>query len=141
MFDNILTVCDGNICRSPTAAFLLARETGKHVESAGLVGLTDHDMDATAKDVAIENGLDCPAHSARKLTSDICRQFDLILVMETRQKERLISQFPQASGKVMLLGHWLKQEVPDPYRKSREVYEYTYRLIQESVASWKPKLT
>ncbi len=140
MFDSLLTVCDGNICRSPTAAFMLARETGKRVDSAGLVGLEGNDMDDTARSVAEANGLECPKHVARKLTAAICRDYDLILVMEQRQKDRIMAKMPEASGKVMLLGHWLGRDIPDPYRKSREVYEETYRLIKEAVASWQGKL-
>lgn len=140
MFERILMVCDGNICRSPTAAFLLAKRSGKQVESAGIVGLEGRDMDATAREVAQAKGLDCPAHVARKLTRDMCRQADLILVMEQRQKDRVVALVPEASGKVMLLGHWLGEEIPDPYRKHREVYEHAYALIDKAVASWQDKL-
>ena len=140
MFEHILIVCDGNICRSPTAAFLLAKRSGKRVESAGIVGLEGHDMDATAREVAQANGLDCPVHVARKLTRDLCRQVDLILVMEQRQKDRVAALAPEASGKVMLLGHWLGEEIPDPYRKHREVYEHAYALIDKAVNSWQEKL-
>lgn len=140
MFDHILVICDGNICRSPTAAFLLADRTHKQVSSAGIIGLEGHDMDKTARAVAAANGLNCPVHCARKLTRDMCRQADLLLVMETRQKDRVMALVPEASGKVMLLGHWINEEIPDPYKKSREVYEYAYALIEKAVTSWQTRL-
>ena len=140
MFERILTVCDGNICRSPTAAFLLAARSGKQVDSAGLVGLTGHDMDAVAREVASAHGVDCPVHVARKLSDEMCRTADLILVMELRQKDRVMALAPAASGKVMLLGHWLGEEIPDPYKKHRDVYEHAYALIDRAVDSWLPKL-
>lgn len=140
MFEHILVVCDGNICRSPSAAFLLAQQSGKQVESAGIVGLEGHDMDATARAVAQAHGLDCPLHVARKLTRELCRAADLILVMESRQKDRVMQLVPEASGKIMLLGHWLGEEIPDPYKKHREVYEHVYELIEKAVASWQAKL-
>ena len=82
MFNRILVVCDGNICRSPTVAAMLRElKPEKAVSSAGLVGLVGQDMEATARAVAEEDGLDCGAHVARKLDSELCRDSDLILVM------------------------------------------------------------
>ena len=107
MFERVLIVCDGNICRSPTVAALLRElKPGKTVSSAGLVGLVGNEMEPTARAVAEENGLECGPHTARKLDSELCRDSDLILVMESRQKERLSRVFPEASGKTFLLSHW-----------------------------------
>ena len=53
MFNRILVVCDGNICRSPTvAAMLRDLKPEKVISSAGLVGLVGQDMEATARAVA-----------------------------------------------------------------------------------------
>ena len=53
MFNRILVVCDGNICRSPTVAAMLRElKPEKAVSSAGLVGLVGQDMEATARAVA-----------------------------------------------------------------------------------------
>src|SRR5690606_277607 len=97
MFDSILVVGAGDVCRSPGAGAMLMRETQKKVSSAGLVALVDHDMDALAREVALSHGLECPAHSARKLTREMCRDADLILVMETRQRDRVAELAPEAS--------------------------------------------
>lgn len=141
MFDSILVVCDGNICRSPTAAAMLMRDTQKKVSSAGLVALVDHDMDALAREVALSHGLECPAHSARKLTREMCRDADLILVMETRQRDRVADLAPEVSGKTLLLGKWLgEQSIPDPYKRHREVYEQAYQMIAQAVAAWAQRL-
>lgn len=139
MFERILVVCDGNICRSPTAAAMLQRDlpAGKVVTSAGLVALVGHDMDATAREVAAAHGLSCPPHSARKLTREMCREADVILVMENRQWDRLANLAPEASGKTFLLGKWHEnQEIPDPYKRSREVYEQAFELMTQGVAAW-----
>ena len=107
MFERILIVCDGNICRSPTVAAMLRElKPGKTVSSAGLVGLVGHDMESTARAVAEENGLECGPHTARKLDSELCRDSDLILVMESRQKERLSRVFPEASGMILIAAFW-----------------------------------
>lgn len=141
MFENILVVCDGNICRSPTVENMLAQRTKKTVSSAGLVALVDREMDATAREVAQENGLECRPHSGTKLTRELCRQADLILVMEARQKERVSKLAPEASGKTMLLGKWIgDKEVPDPFKRSREVYDQAYVIMDEAVNEWVKRL-
>lgn len=101
------------------AAMLHELKPGKTVSSAGLVGLVGHDMEPTARAVAEENGLECGPHTARKLDSELCRDSDLILVMESRQKERLSRAFPEASGKTFLLSHWNGgHDIPDPYKEA-----------------------
>ena len=87
MFERILVVCDGNICRSPTvAAMLAAARSDKRISSAGLVGLEGHDMDPTAREVAAAQGLECGPHHGRKLDRAMCHDADLILVMEGRRR-------------------------------------------------------
>lgn len=142
MFHSILVVCDGNICRSPTAAALLrARLPGKSVSSAGLVALEGHDMDDTARAVAEAHGVSCGPHQGRKLNTALCLEADLILVMETRQRDRIIEQYPQVSGKTFLLSHWGGgQDIPDPYRRGREVFERIFPVLREAVEDWAAKL-
>ncbi len=142
MFERILVVCDGNICRSPTVAAMLRElKPGKAVSSAGLVGLVGHDMEPTARAVAEENGLDCGSHTARKLDSTLCRDSDLILVMESRQKERLGRAFPEASGKTFLLTHWNgAHDIPDPYKRGRDAFERIYPMMDEASRAWAAKL-
>lgn len=142
MFNRILVVCDGNICRSPTVAAMLRElKPEKVVSSAGLVGLVGQDMETTARAVAEENGLDCGTHVARKLDSELCRDSDLILVMESRQKERLGRAFPEASGKTFLLSHWNGgHDIPDPYKRGRDAFERIYPPMREATKAWAEKL-
>ena len=70
MFERILVICDGNICRSPTVAAMLSElKPGLSIASAGLIGLEGQDMEPTARDVAQQHGLECGPHIARKLTA------------------------------------------------------------------------
>lgn len=142
MFMRILVVCDGNICRSPTvAAMLQAARPEKIVSSAGLVGLEGHDMDKTARAVAASNSLECGEHRGRKLTRELCRDADLLLVMEARQRDRIIERFPEASGKTFLLSHWNgARDIPDPYRRGREAFERIYPMMRQAVDAWLTKI-
>ena len=72
MFKNILIVCVGNICRSPTAEALFAhRLSGQDltISSAGIGALVGNPMDKTAHEVLQDNGLELPAHCARQVDS------------------------------------------------------------------------
>lgn len=138
MFNKILVVCVGNICRSPTGERLLKHyEPALTVESAGLGALVGKGADATATSVAQDHQLSLAGHSARQITGRMCREYDLILVMEKRHIAALCEIAPEMRGKVMLFGHWDgEREIPDPYRKSREAFEAVYTLLDRSARQW-----
>ncbi|EIB98245.1 MULTISPECIES: protein-tyrosine-phosphatase [Pantoea] len=138
MITSVLVVCVGNICRSPTGERLFKRALPDlDVRSAGLGALVGHPADQTASDVAAAQGLSLDGHQAQQLTAEMCRQADLILVMEKRQIEQVNRIDPAARGKTMLLGHWLNQkEIADPYRKSREAFEEIYGLLENATQKW-----
>lgn len=142
MFDRILVVCDGNICRSPTVAVMLqSLKPGKSITSAGLVGLEGQEMEPTARNVAESNGLDCDPHIAKRLTAELCHDSDLILVMESRQKELISQRFPEASGKTFLLTQWNgKHDIPDPYKRGRDAFERVYPMMETATRAWAEKL-
>ncbi|MGE9549653.1 protein tyrosine phosphatase [Erwinia amylovora] len=138
MINSILVVCVGNICRSPTGERLLKTALpGKQVASAGLSAMVDHAADNTASSVASEHGLSLDGHVARQLTSGMCRDYDLLLVMEKKHVDLVNRINPSVRGKTMLFGHWLnQQEIADPYKKSRDAYEATYGLLENAAQKW-----
>ncbi|BDV29788.1 low molecular weight phosphatase family protein [Microbacterium terricola] len=93
----ILTVCTGNICRSPLAAVILrARlaDLGVDVRSAGTRGLPSAPMTPEAVDLALARGIDpaeTGAHLSRYLTEAHLSTPDLILAM-TREHRRAIAE-------------------------------------------------
>ncbi len=138
MFNKILVVCVGNICRSPTAERLLKQyQPALTVASAGLGALVGKGADAMAVDVAQAHDLSLEGHVARQITARMCREYDLILAMEKRHIHTLCEMAPEMRGKVMLFGHWdNEREIPDPYRKSREAFEAVYSLLDHSARKW-----
>ena len=138
MIKSVLVVCVGNICRSPTGERLFKRALPDlDVRSAGLGALVGHAADRMASEVAAAQGLSLEGHQAQQLTAEMCRQADLILVMEKRHIEQVNRIDPAARGKTMLLGHWLNQkEIADPYRKSREAFEEIYGLLENATQKW-----
>jgi len=141
MFNNILIVCVGNICRSPMAEYLLkARlpaDSGKQIHSAGIGALVDKPADAIAQELLQEQGIDASPHRARQVTQDMLARADLILAMEDGHLKRLHEIAPQIRGRAFLLGKWQNnQPVPDPYRQQRPAFEHAYKLIDQACDSW-----
>ena len=140
MFNNILVVCIGNICRSPTAEFLLREkldDESKTVHSAGLGALVGKGIETTAAALLENHGVSSGGHSARQLDAALIAQADIVLVMESNHLKGVLSIAPEARGKTFLLGKWLdNREVPDPYRKSEEMFQQVYGLIDEACDSW-----
>jgi protein-tyrosine phosphatase len=142
MFNNILVVCVGNICRSPSGEYLLkSLLPNKNIASAGVGALVGKPADKLACQVAEENGISLVGHQGRQLTSALCREFDLILVMEQGHINAVTNIAPEARGKTMLFSQWLqKQDIPDPHRQSKEAFDHAYNLIEASAQAWAQKL-
>ena len=142
MFDSILVVCTGNICRSPIGERILrSLLPNKKIDSAGTGALVEYPADESAIKVAESHGLSLLGHKARQFTSSLGRQYDLILVMEKSHIEQIGRIAPDVRGKTMLFGHWLDQrDIPDPFRKRDEAFLSVYKLIEQSGKAWAQKL-
>lgn len=112
-----------------------------NVSSAGISALVDKPIDDSAAKELIAHGYNSEGHSARLLNEQLIQEADLILVMENFQQQRLMQQYPAASGKVMLLGKWLGDlEINDPYRKSSEAFSLVFEQIESAAKLWSDKL-
>lgn len=142
MFNSILVVCTGNICRSPIAERLLRNYLpSKKIDSAGVRALVGHEADDTACLISEQNGVSLEGHTGQQFNASLARRYDLILVMEKEHIEEISEIAPEVRGKTMLLGYWLdKKEIPDPYRKSYEAFESVYGNIELACQSWIGKL-
>ncbi len=142
MFNNILVVCMGNICRSPTGERLLQRYfPEKTVHSAGIIAKNGMPAYDSAIRIAEQHSLSLENHQSRRLTSELCNKADLILVMENDHIAKIHQQFPETRGKVMLFGQWInKTEIPDPHKRSDEMFEHVYQLMEKASMTWQGKI-
>lgn len=137
----VLTLCIGNICRSPIAQGLLAQQLPQHtVLSAGLSALVGQGADPLSVQVAAAHGVDISTHRAQQITSFLCQQADLILVMEQMHKTQLEQQFPSVRGKTFRLGQYSQFDIADPYRQPLQAFETAYAAIAQGVSDWVPRI-
>ncbi|HQW20957.1 MAG TPA: low molecular weight protein-tyrosine-phosphatase [Rhodocyclaceae bacterium] len=146
MFNKIITICTGNICRSPAAEYLLRQRLEAvaswqgSVHSAGIGALVNHPADENTQAMMLAKDIDLSAHRAKQLTLEHLRQADLVLVMEKHHRQAVLDLDPTARGKTFLLGHWINTEIPDPYRRGEEAHAEALRLIELAISPWLEKL-
>lgn len=97
----ILTVCTGNVCRSPLGEQLLAlglEGLPVTVASAGTGALVDEGMPAQSLRIARGLGVLTPeTHRARQITADMIREADLVLGMAREHRRQIVALVPRAS--------------------------------------------
>jgi protein-tyrosine phosphatase len=141
-FENILVVCVGNICRSPMAmALLKAQYPQKHIDSAGVSAVVGHSADSAAIEVMESQKIDITDHIAKQITEELTVKADLILTMSTSQTKWIESKWPHCRGKTFRLGHWLDQDIADPYRHELSAFETAYQDIVASLEFWQEKIS
>ncbi|WP_431685893.1 low molecular weight protein-tyrosine-phosphatase [Hahella sp. NBU794] len=142
---NILFVCMGNICRSPTAhgvfeAFLQRAGLTDCVEvdSAGTGGWHAGELpDRRAREFAGKRGYSLEHIRARQVTPDDFEQFDLVLAMDRDNLANLQHICPQKhQSKVKLFLDFAsssdEREVPDPYYGGPQGFEHVLDLVEDA---------
>ncbi len=136
----ILVVCKGNICRSPLAEAYLKHQVEKNgmpiaVYSAGLETSFGKPAHPFAQRVGTQGGLLLDKHATQPLHKEQVERADIILVMEWRQRNRVIKLYPHARHKVFLLRQFYDQtvhEVADPYSGTFEDFQTCFSMIKQA---------
>ena len=142
---NVLFVCMGNICRSPTAEGVFAHI----VKAAGLVNLIVTDSagtiayhageppDERARETAQEHGIEIGHLRARQFCADDFDRFQYILAMDRENLHQLRLARPDAfQGRLELLCDFgpkgKGKDVPDPYYGGPNGFEKVFELVTEA---------
>jgi protein-tyrosine phosphatase len=103
----ILTVCTGNVCRSPAAELFLAHDLAAlesvKVSSAGTGALIDHGIPEPGLRLLGADGIDGSAHRGRQLTQSIVREADLVLAMSREHRRAVVELAPAATRRTFTI--------------------------------------
>ena len=105
---SIVTVCTGNICRSPLAEHLLRQglESWKVVDvsSAGTGALVGQPMTDQTIAIAHEHGAPDPEqHRARALVVDYLRDANLVIALTRAHRAEIVAMLPRGSRRTFTL--------------------------------------
>jgi protein-tyrosine phosphatase len=80
-----------------------------------------------------KEGIDFSDHRARSVNQNLLQAFELILTMESGQKESMRMEFPESSDKIFLLSEMVnqKQDVENAYGGVFTEYEHAVDEIEE----------
>ena len=105
----ILTVCTGNICRSPMAERLLQQGLDAaapgifQVESAGTAALEGLAMEPRIEGFATALGASAEGFVARRLTAGLLAEQDLVLALTREHRSRIVELRPALLKKTFTL--------------------------------------
>ena len=156
----VMTVCTGNICRSPMAEIILRTEFERrgladkvNVESSGV---SDEEygnpIDRRAVKVLRERGYELPAHHfAHRITRDEIERTDLFLPMTASHMRALLRQLPQAKRENVhmyrsfdpnlakpVAGYESEIDLVDPWYGGAREFEVAIDQIEYPVTGWAP---
>ncbi|MEN8761866.1 MAG: low molecular weight protein-tyrosine-phosphatase [Thiogranum sp.] len=139
----VLFVCMGNICRSPTAQgmfehLLEEARLSQHidVDSAGTHAYhIGEKPDKRATQAAAGRGIDLSRQRARRVEAADFMRFDYVLAMDSSNLDDLVAICPQAQqNKIQLFLDFAQdlseREVPDPYYGGDQGFERVLDLIE-----------
>ncbi|MBN1503534.1 MAG: low molecular weight protein arginine phosphatase [Candidatus Eisenbacteria bacterium] len=142
----ILFVCSGNTCRSPMAKGILKKQLPAgllrrvEIDSAGVSACEGEPASAGAVEAAAARGVDISGHVTKRLTRELLRKADLILVMQKSHILRVRELCPSKLEHVLLITELGEpqgkdgDEVEDPAGGTAEGYGRCFSRIEISLA-------
>ncbi|WP_353348008.1 low molecular weight protein-tyrosine-phosphatase [Oceaniserpentilla sp. 4NH20-0058] len=144
---NVLFVCLGNICRSPTAEAVLRKLTSEQaldvkIDSAGTAAYhIGKSPDARSQAAANMRGINMSGLKARQANVNDFYEFDYIFAMDESNYQDLLALKPSNASAQLVL--FLKEygtlgfnNVPDPYYGGDQGFEEVLDLLEDACEAW-----
>jgi protein-tyrosine phosphatase len=140
----IVFVCTGNLCRSPMAEGLfreMLRQEGLdedvRVSSAGTHAWDGLPVSDPVHEVLEPLEIEVIRHRSRFLTEGICREADLLVVMEPRHGALILGSYANYGEKIRFLAEYdlnnQQQIIEDPYGEMTDAYYRAFEQIQRAL--------
>lgn len=137
----ILFVCSGNTCRSPMAKALMDKIIKEDKKSPKLIKTLSCGTDAIngnlPSDEAVKTmhkyHIDLTKHRSLTLNKKLIKKADLVLTMEARHKDIVLSFDPTANDKTYLITEYIEQDkngISDPLGKGLPAYHKTAQKLK-----------
>ena len=141
---NVTLVCRANRIRSPLAAAMLSSEVNLpgndrfQIQSAGTRAVPGSSFDPRAQAAADAMGLTLPGRP-QTVTPQLVEASELIVVMDRIVEAEMLTQFPRAAEKIVLLGEIAPgttssgNEIPDPDKETQSEFERIVSGLSASI--------
>lgn len=141
---NVLFVCMGNICRSPTAEGIFRQVVNTagladkiYIDSAGTHAYhIGKQPDARAQSASRNRGIDLSNLRGRQVAPADFDKFDYVIAMDNSNHNDLMQVAGgNADNLFMFLSfseHFSEKEVPDPYYGGEQGFEHVLDLVEDA---------
>ena len=142
----VLFVCTANVCRSPMAERLFAKEIAQldlpkriHAYSAGLSAMDGDKASQNSIDACEEVGLDITDHRSSGLTRSSLEEASAVFCMTESHRALINMYFELPPGyPIFLMREFVEdgaKELPDPYGQDLDIYRQCRDRMLEAMPS------
>ncbi len=142
---NVVFICMGNICRSPTAEGVFRHVVKERnlqdvikIDSAGTHAYhIGEPPDSRSQATAKSRGVDLSAQRARKVEAIDFERFDYVIAMDRSNYENLkalatVEQQEKLHLFMNFTNEWDNAEVPDPYYGGGDGFKNVFDMVQSA---------
>ena len=128
----IAFVCYGNICRSPFAEmFAVENYKDYRFYSFGFIEEENRSSPENAVNAAKKWNIDLSNYKSKVLSEKDVEEMDVIFIMDKFNYIMFKNLYKVYLNKVYFLD--TEKEIPDPFEKDIEYFEYIYSIISENI--------